>query len=70
MKQELTEVHKNRILVPGAGVEPARPYGQGIFVPATAFAAAHLSSSRAHLWSGLSLYPIDGVREVSRRATT
>jgi hypothetical protein len=27
-------------MVPGAGLEPARGYPQGIFLPATAFAAA------------------------------
>lgn len=27
-------------MVPGAGVEPARGYPQGIFLPTTAFAAA------------------------------
>ena len=26
-------------MVPGAGLEPARPCGRGIFLPATAFAA-------------------------------
>ncbi len=39
-------------LVPGAGLEPARPCGRGIFVLATAFAA---EPRQAHLESGLYL---------------
>jgi hypothetical protein len=42
-------------MVPGAGVEPARGFPRGIFIPSTAFAAALL---KTHLWPGLSLYPI------------
>jgi len=40
--------------VPGAGLEPARSYLRGIFLPATAFAAALILT---HLGSGLSLCP-------------
>ena len=29
--------------MPGAGVEPARPLGRGIFLPATAFAATRVN---------------------------
>ena len=40
-------------MVPGAGIEPARSFLRGIFLPATAFAAMPIL---AYLWSGLSLY--------------
>jgi len=33
-------------MVPGAGLEPARSYLRGIFLPTTAFAAA----PRGHIW--------------------
>ena len=36
-QQHETDLHQN---LPGAGLEPAQPCGRGIFVPATAFAAA------------------------------
>ena len=40
-------------LVGLGGLEPPRPYGQQIFLPATVFTAAH---SKERLWSGLSLH--------------
>jgi hypothetical protein len=39
--------------VPGAGLEPALPHGNRIFLPATAFAAHPPWAD--DLWSGLSL---------------
>jgi hypothetical protein len=42
-------------IVPGAGIEPAWGFPQGIFVPTTAFAAARLC---VHLESGLYLYRV------------
>jgi hypothetical protein len=42
-------------MVPGAGIEPARPYERGIFLPTIAFTTALL---KTHLWPGLSLYHI------------
>ena len=42
-------------MVPGAGIEPARGYPRGIFLPTIAFATALL---KTHLWPGLSLYHI------------
>ena len=44
-------------MVPGAGIEPARPLGQRILRTTIAFATAP-GSGRPHLWSGLSLYPM------------
>ena len=42
-------------IVPGAGIEPAWGFPQGIFILTTAFAAA---CPRAHLESGLYLYRV------------
>ena len=56
-------------MVPRAGIEPARCFHRGIFLPTTAFAAAF-----QHLWSGLSLHHIyknvniGGCRQVSTRS--
>jgi len=41
--------------MPGTGIEPVRGCPRGIFLPATAFAAARVS---AHLGSGLYLCPV------------
>ena len=46
------------LMVPGAGIEPAWGYPRGIFVPATAFAAA----LRSRIWS------LDFLFAVSRRS--
>ena len=43
------------LIVPEAGLEPARPEEHRIFLPATAFAAPY---NYRVLWSGLSLYHI------------
>ncbi len=69
-----TELFHLKIMVPRAGIEPARCCHRGIFLPTTAFAAA----LKKHLWSGLSLHHIcnwiavvnlDGCRQVSTRST-
>ena len=44
-------------MVPGAGIEPARPFGQRILRTTIAFATAP-GLDRLHLWSGLSLCPM------------
>lgn len=49
-------------MVPGAGIEPAWGFPQGIFVLTTAFAAARAC---AHLESGLYLYPV-ATRDLGR----
>jgi ketosteroid isomerase-like protein len=62
MQQQLGNEHEpqegtsaDAHIVPGAGIEPAWGFPQGIFVPTTAFAAARLC---VHLESGLYLYRV------------
>ncbi|CAB1275965.1 protein of unknown function [Candidatus Nitrosacidococcus tergens] len=43
-------------VVPEAGIEPARGFPQGIFIPTTVFTAIYLKFD-IYLWLGLSLYP-------------
>jgi hypothetical protein len=54
---------QNYLGLPGAGIEPAWGCPQGIFVLATAFAAARLRG--VHLESGLYLCPV-AVRDLGR----
>jgi hypothetical protein len=51
-KKSRCESLHSGFFVPGAGLEPALPHGNRIFLPATAFAAHTI---KCDLWSGLSL---------------